>query len=216
MLTNTNDLQKRGATGMWLDSDQDRRNQEEFAVEITSQSVHVRLNASMKSPHGRFYWAAFFVALWIAALCLVVFANGKHGEPGMWHDFAAYPVYSSGFIIPLLILLGCSALIALISWRYIVMAYPSDETFYCDPSALTISKVRWLDIHNKDWRTRSYPLREITGLKYRSVATSKGGAVYGLRFEAAGRSERVLPGLGTHDAGKILTAIKSFGVNVNE
>jgi hypothetical protein len=201
---------------MWLDGGRDRRNQEEFTVEVTSQSVNVRLDASMKSPHGRFYWAAFFVALWIAALCLLVFASGKHGERGMWHDFATYPVNSWGFIIPLLILLGCSALMALISWRYVVMAYPSDETFYCDPSTLTISKVRWLDIHNKDWRTRSYPLSDITGLKYRSIATAKGGAVYGLLFEAAGRSERVLPGLGTHDAGKILKALKSFGVNVKE
>jgi hypothetical protein len=202
--------------GMGLDGGEERLNHEEFELEDTNQSVNVRLNASRKSPHGRFHWAAFFVALWMAALCLLVFANGKHGEPGMWRDFATYPDNSSGFIIPLLILLGCSALIALISWRYVVMAYPSDETFYCDRSTLTISKVRWLDIRNKDRRTRSYPLREVTGLKYRSVATAKGGAVYGLRFEAGGRSERVLPGLGTHDAGKILKAVKSFGVNVNE
>jgi hypothetical protein len=201
---------------MWLDGGRERLNQEEFEVEVTSQSVNVRLNASRKSPRGRFYWAAFFVALWMAALCLLVFASGKHGEPGMWHDFATYPLNSSGFIVPLLILLGCSALMALISWRYVVMAYPSDETFSCDRSTLTISKVRWLDMHNKEWRTRSYPLREITRLKYRSVATAKGGTVYGLRFEAEGRSERVLPGLGTHDAGKILKAVKSFGVNVEE
>ena len=205
-----------GVLGMWLDGSGERLNQEEFEVEVTNQSVSVRLTTSRKSPHGRFYWAAFFVALWIAGLCLLVFANGKHGEPGMWHDFATNPLNSSGFIAPLLILLCCSALLVLISWRYVVMAYPSNETFYCDRSTLTISKVRWLDIHNKDWRTRSYPLRQITGLKYRSVATAKGGAVYGLRFEVEGRSERVLPGLGTHDAGKILKAVKSFGANVNE
>jgi hypothetical protein len=202
--------------GMWLDGGGERPNGAEFEVEVTSQSVNVRLNASRKSPRGRFYWAAFFVVLWIAALCLLMFSNGKHGDPGMWHDFATNTVFSSGFIVPLLILLGCSALVTLLSWRYVVMAYPSDETFSCDRSTLTISKVRWLDIHNKDWRTRSYPLREIAAMKYRSVATAKGGAVYGLRFEAAGRSERVLPGLGTHDARKILEAVKSFGVNVSD
>ncbi|CAN5424102.1 hypothetical protein BH10ACI4_BH10ACI4_05700 [soil metagenome] len=144
------------------------------------------------------------------------FSKGKHGEPGMWHDFATNPVNSSGFIIPLLIIVGCSALVALLSWRYVVMAYPSDETFYCDRSTLTISKVCWLDIHNKDWRVRSYPVEWITGLKYRSVATAKGGAVYGLRFEAGGRSERILPGLGTRDASKILKAVKSLGVDTDE
>jgi hypothetical protein len=101
------------------------------------------------------------VALWIAALCLLVFTNGKHGQPSMWHDFATHPVNSQEFIIPLVILLGVSALMVLISWRYVAMAYPSDETFYCDRSTLTISKVRWLDIHNTDWRTSSYPLDAI-------------------------------------------------------
>jgi len=33
--------------------------------------------------------------------------------------------------------------------------------------------------------------------------------------EVAGRSERVLPGLGTHDAGEILKALKAFGADVN-
>jgi hypothetical protein len=155
------------------------------------------------------------VAVWIAVLSLAVFAEGKRGQPSMWHDLATHPVNSQGFIVPLVILLGASALIVLLSWRYVVMAYPSDETFYCDRSTLTISKVRWLDIQNADWRSLSYPLDAITGIKYRAVARTRGGTVYGLRFKAAGRSERVLPGLGTHDAGEILKALKAFGADVN-
>ena len=52
---------------------QKRVNQEKFEIEVTSQSVKVRLNASKKSPRGRFYWSIFFVAVWIAVfpwLCL--------------------------------------------------------------------------------------------------------------------------------------------------
>jgi hypothetical protein len=195
---------------------QKRFNQEHFEIEVTSQSVKVRLNASKRSPRGRFYWCIFFVAVWIAVLSLAVFAQGKRGQPSMWHNLATHPVNSQGFIVPLIILLGASALIVLISWRYVVMAYPSDETFYCDRSTLTISKVRWLDIQNADWRTRSYPLGAITGIKFRAVARTRGGTVYGLRFKAAGRSERVLPGLGTNDAGEILNALKTFGADVNE
>jgi hypothetical protein len=206
-----------GLLGFWSASGvQERVNQEEFEIEVTKHSVKVRLNASKKSPRGRFYWCIFFVAVWIAVLSLAVFAKGKHGQSSMWHDLATHPVNSQGFIIPLAILLGVSALIVLISWRYVVMAYPSDETFYCDRSTLTISNVRWLDIHNTDWWTRSYPLNAITGIKYKAVARAKGGAVYGIRFKAAGRSERVLPGLGTQDAGKILKAVKAFGADVNE
>lgn len=151
---------------LWLDGGRERLDQEEFEVEATSQSVNVRLNASRTFSCGRFYWADFFVAFWMAALCLLVFANGKYGQPGMWHNFATCPLNSSGFIVPLLLQVDGPALMALISWRYVVMTYPSDENFYCGRSVLTISRVRWLGIHNKDWRTRSYSLREITGLKY--------------------------------------------------
>jgi hypothetical protein len=156
------------------------------------------------------------VTVWIAVLCLVVFANGRHGQSSMWHDLATHPVNSQGFIIPVAMLFGASVLVSLISWRYVVMAYPSDETFYCDRLTLVISKVHWLDIHNRDWWTRSYPLKAITGITYKAVARAKGGAVYGIRFKAAGRSERVLPGLGTQDARKVLKAVEAFGADVNE
>jgi hypothetical protein len=198
-------LNRRSAVGLWSASgSKERINKADFEIEVTTQSLKVRLNASEKSPRGRFYWLASFIALWIVVLSLLVFAPGKHGQPGMWHDFATHPVNSQGFMVPMVILLGASVLMMLLSWRYVVMAYPSDEIFYCDRSTLTLSKVRWLDIHNKDWRTRSYRLDAITGIRYEAVATAKGGAVHGLRFNAAGRSERVLPGLGTRDAGKIL------------
>jgi hypothetical protein len=201
---------------MWTDGKSERNNEADFEVEVTNQAVNVRLNASAKSPRARFYWAASFIVLWLGALCLLSFSKGKHGEPSMWHDLMTYPVSSSGFIIPLLICLGVTALLALLSWRYVVMAYPSDENFHCDRSMLTISKVRWLDWQNRDWKTRTYPVDWITGLKYQAVARAKGGAVYGLRFEAGGRKERILPGLGSHDAGKILSAVKAFGIDVND
>ena len=194
---------------------QKRINQANFEIEVTSQSVKIRLNASKKSPRGRFYWCIFFVAVWIAVLSLAVFPKGKRGQSSMWRDLATHPVNSQGFIVPTAILLGASALIVVLTWRYIVMAYPSDETFYCDRSTLTISKVRWLDIQNADWRTRSYPLNAIIGIKYRAVARTRGATIYGLRFKVAGRSERVLPGLGAHDAGEILKALKAFGADVN-
>ncbi len=199
----------------WIEDNRERLNQQEFEVELTSQSVTVRLCASRKAPHRRFYWAGFWLLVWIGGLCVSLFTQ-KFGEPNAWHDLVTYPVNSLVFIFILLILIGSQALIGLIFWRSVSMNYPSDETFYCDSSILTISKVRWLDVHNKDWKTRSYPIRKITGLKYQPFSRLRKLAPYGLRFEAAGRSERVLPGLGTHDADRIREAVKSFGVHVDE
>jgi hypothetical protein len=133
----------------------------------------------------------------------------------MWHDLTTNPFDSVDFLLPLLLLIGISLLMVLLSWRYVVMAYPSDETFFCDRSTLTISKVRWLDIQNSDWQTQSYPLGEVTAMKYQTIARAKGAAIYGLKFRARGKSKRVLPGLGTSDAGKILEAVRAFQGNVS-
>ena len=102
----------------------------------------------------------------------------------------------------------------LLLWRWVVSAYPSDESFHCDRSTLTISRVRWLDIHNKDWNTRSYVLADIAKIRYRALARAQGGSIYGLRFLAGGRTQRVLPGIKPRQADEILKALKAFGADV--
>lgn len=186
----------------------------DFNVEINDQSVSVRLNVSGISPRGRFYACIFFIATLVLAMCGLLLLPGKHGGPSMWQDLSSHPVGSGGFIFPLVLLLSFPPLIVLVTWRYVVSAYPSDETFRCDRSTLTISKVRWLDIHNKKWDTRSYALTEIEKMGYQAIARAKGASIYGLRFMACGKTQRVLPGLKAREADKILQALKAFGVNV--
>ena len=96
------------------------------------------------------------------------------------------------------------------------MAYPSDESFHCDRSTLTISRVRWLDIHNKDWETRSYPLADIEKIRYQALASAKGSSIYGLRFLAGGKTQRVLPGITPRQADKVLKALKALGADVSD
>jgi len=73
-------------------------------------------------------------------------------------------------MVPLVLLLSVPVLMGLLLWRYIMLAYPSAETFHCDGVTLTLSQVRWLDVHNKRWDTRSYPLAEIAEMKYQAIA----------------------------------------------
>jgi hypothetical protein len=177
-------------------------------VDINDQSVSVRLNASGRSPRGRFYACISFIAMWAVLICGLLFLPGKGGTASMWHDL------SQGFIVPLAILVGCSVLMVLLTWRYTVSAYPSDETFHCDRSALTISKVRWLDFTNKHWDTRYYTLASLQEMSYDRIARLRGTSIYGLRVIAEGRTQRVLPGLKPRQADKILRALKAFGVDV--
>jgi hypothetical protein len=57
-------------------------------------------------------------------------------------------------------------------------------------------------------------MEEIENLKYQAIASARGVSIYGLRFKAGGRTQRVLPGLKPRDADKILKALKAFGVDV--
>ncbi len=98
--------------------------------------------------------------------------------------------------------------------RYVTLAYPSDETFRCDRSTLSIARVRWLDIRNSHWDRWSHSLSDVEGIQYRAIARLRVGSIYGLRFISGGKTRRVLPGLKPHDAEKILTALKALGADV--
>jgi hypothetical protein len=132
----------------------------------------------------------------------------------MWHDLKSSPADSGDFIFPVTILLGSPLLMGLLTWRYLVSDYPSDEIFHCDGRTLTVSKVPWLDIHNKHWDSRSYTLTDIVDLRYQAIARAKGSSIYGLCFVATGRAHRVLPGLKPREADKILKALKALGADV--
>lgn len=188
--------------------------EQEFQLEITDQSAFVRLTVSGKT---RFFALAFFACVSALVLSAILFLPGKHGRPSMWHDLSTSSVGSADFLIPFfLLLLGFPLLIIVLPRRYVMLAYPSGETFRCDRSTLSIAKVRWLDVRNNHWNTCSFPLAEVREIRYGAIAQLKGGAVYGLRFVAGGKNCRVLPGLKPRDAERLLTALKTFGADVSE
>src|SRR5208337_2508186 len=184
---------------------------QEFQVEVTKQSVDVRLNAPRRT---RFYALAFFGGLTVLAMCALLFLPGKHGAPSMWHDLLMSNADSSGFLFGCFLLLSFPFLILVMTKRYVRLAFPSDETFHCDGSKLTIARARWLDVHNSRWDTFSIALADVREIRYRRIAYLRGYSVYGLRFIAGGKTRRVLPGLKGGDAEKILLTLKAFGADI--
>jgi hypothetical protein len=184
--------------------------EQQFHIEATNQSVYVRMDAG----RTRFFALASFVCLAVLGICALLFLPGKHGDPSMWHDLSAGPAGSAGFLTRLALLL-CSPLFMVVTTkRYVMLAYPSDETFRCDRSTLSISRVRWFDVDNHRWDTQSYSLVEVRGIRYGAVASLRGYSIYGLRFEAGGRTQRILPGLKPRDAETLLAKLKAFGADV--
>jgi hypothetical protein len=46
------------------------------------------------------------------------------------------------------------------------------------------------------------------------ITRLRGYSIYGLRLDAGGKTQRVLPGLKPRDAEKLLTTLKAFGADV--
>ena len=185
-----------------------------FEIVITESSIDVRHDVSSESPRGRFYAGLFFLALMTLLLCGLIFLPGKHGRPNMWHDFSTSPIDSEDFILPLSLILLFATGSGYIATRYLLAAYPSDEAIHCDRSTLTVSKVPWLDASNRTWRTRSYPLGEVSKLRFGIIASAKGSSIYGIRFVATGKDQKILPGIQAPEAAEILKALAILGADV--
>jgi hypothetical protein len=189
-----------------------------FNIELTDQSVDVRLITSENSPRGRFYAVFGNLAMMVLVPLFCLSCPRRNGGTSIWHDLSSVPLDSFDFMFYmslLIVMVGIPVLyMTVTSWEYGVAANPSDQTLYCDRSTLTISTVRWLDIDNKDWETCSYALEEITKMKYGVIAATRGGTVYGLCFCARSKVHCVLPGVKPRTADKILKALKALGVDV--
>jgi phosphoribosylformylglycinamidine (FGAM) synthase PurS component len=185
----------------------------DFSISITDKVVDVRYTPSVSDPRGKLFGFIFIISTLVVLACALLFLPGKHGNPSMWHDLASAPTGSSGFLIPVI---GLMLFIGLFGWqgfRYARAAWASDETFHCDREAITISRIPWLNFSNRIWRTYTYPLTEVSAIRFAVIASAKGRQSWGLRFRAHGR-KWVLPGLEAPEAKTILTGLKALGADV--
>jgi hypothetical protein len=185
----------------------------DFSISITDKAVDVRYTPSVSDPRGKLFGFIFIIIAIVVVACAVLFLPGKHGNPSMWHDLVSAPADSSGFLVPVI---GLVLFIGLFGWqgfRYARAAWASDETFQCDREAITISRIPWLNFSNRIWRTYTYPLTEVSAIRFAVIASAKGRQFWGLRFRADGR-KWVLPGLEAPEAKTILAGLKALGADV--
>ena len=184
----------------------------DFSIAVTDKAVEVRYTPSVSEPRGKLFGFIVIFSTIIVLACALLFLPGKHGNPSMWHDLVSAPSDSSVVFGPIILTL----FIGLSGWqgfRYARAAWASDETFYCDREAITISRIPWLDFSNRTWRTYTYPLAEVSGIRFAVIASAKGRSFWGLRFRANGR-RWALPGLEAPEAKTILTGLKALGADV--
>jgi hypothetical protein len=138
---------------------------------------------------------------------------GKPGTHSIWVDLSKTPINywrlwsAFCFIFPFAILMGWFFV-----W-WIASAWPADDALQCSGGEWTISRTRWFDTQDK-LVARTYPLNQITQLRYAVLAAAKGSTIYGLRFKANGKRQKLLAGLEAPEAGLILSGLKALGADV--
>jgi hypothetical protein len=184
----------------------------DFSISVAATAVDVTYTPSNSEPRGKLFGLIFTISTLVLMVCALLFLPGKHGNPSMWHDLTSDPPTSLLFFIMLVIV----PLIGLFSWqgfRYARAAWASDETSHCDREGITVKRIPWLDFSNRTWRTYTYPLSEVSAIRFAVIASAKGRAFWGLRFRAHGR-KWALPGLEAPEAKEILTGLKALGADV--
>lgn len=183
----------------------------DFSISITDRAVDVSYTPSASEPRGKLFGFLSIISMIVLMACGVLFLPGKHGNPSMWHDLTN--ASSGSFVV--FVTIGFFLFVGLVGWqgfRYARAAWASDETFHCDREAITIKRIPWLDFSNRTWRTYTYPLAEVSAIRFAVIASGKGRAFWGLRFLAHGR-KWALPGLEAPEAKQILTGLRALGAD---
>ncbi len=187
----------------------------DFSISIKDDAVDVRYTPSAGKPHGKLFGLVLTFNMLVLFICFVLFMPDKHGGPSVWNYLASTPTESSWFVGDVILLLLAAAGLSWHAFRYARVAWASDETFHCDRQAITISRIPWLDFSNRTWRTHTYPLTEVRGIRFAVIASANRERIWGLRFRAYGR-RWALPGLGATEAKAILVGLKALGADAPE
>lgn len=184
----------------------------DFSITITDKAVDVGHTPSASKPRGKVFGFIFTIGILVLMGCVVLFLPDKHGGPSIWEDLNSDTsgltlVFTAIALLPFLGLFGWQ------QFRYARAAWASDETFHCDREAITIKRIPWLDFSNRAWRTYTYPLAEVSDIRFAVIASQRGGVLWGLRFRAHGR-KWALPGLEAPEAKEILTGLRALGADV--
>ncbi len=117
--------------------------------------------------------------------------------------------YSSNWPLLLAITFFAGSLL----WGALRSLFPSGESLTCDRSTLTIGRIPNTSLRGR-WNSRRSQSMRSKRLQFAQVRYSRYGGVTGLRFKADGKTKKILAGLESPEAAKILDALVSFGVNV--
>jgi hypothetical protein len=127
---------------------------------------------------------------------------------GIAHDLLDGLWGSKAAVVPALIFL----IFSWMSFQLARMLFGRREVLRCTNDDLEVINCDF----GYTWRRRTFSKQDVKGIEFASVGFSGYGAVKGLRFEGAGKQIKLLRGLRSAEAEKILTKLTALGFDTGE
>jgi hypothetical protein len=183
-----------------------------YEIRIKTDSVDARWDNSSRPIWLRLLGSAA-VALGGALLAYVgLIRPDRNGYSNLWrlmHDH-----FTSRFLIDAVIP-GCYIFLVWLLFAALAIRsfFTSGQMLHCDRSQLTVAKIPWINF-NGQWRSRTFPVAEISQMELAIWPTRNRETLYLIRFRACGMEEKILQGINASEGYRILKGVKALGVDV--
>ncbi len=160
-----------------------------YEINITAGSVDVKRDDSNRSIKSRVYVGLVFFALAAIPSYSMVFTS-RSGYSAWWNltnmprgseDFSSAALAATIAVI----LSGSLLLVGVANF------FPSGETLHCDRSTFTSSKTPWFNFRGR-WTTRTFPIAEVSQLRFAVWWAGRGRTTYCIRYFAGSKEQKLL------------------------
>lgn len=187
-----------------------------YDVKVSADSVDAKWERSHRSIFVRVFGSIATIALAAALMYFVAFLPlHPHDRYTMWYVLRHERVSSRYFIEAAIETLLICALWGFILAVGVRSLFPSGEKLHGDRSQLTVSKIPWANFRGR-WMIRAFSRAEILQMEYGILrrGTAKSPSVYGIRFLAGGKVQKILSWIEAPEASHLLRGLERLGFNV--
>jgi hypothetical protein len=184
-----------------------------YKVKIGADYVDAKWDSSYRSIPVRVFGSIAMAVLAAAWMYYAVF-RPHHGYAVWWtltHERASSRYFIETAVAILLNLILSGYILAL----GVRSLFPSGEKLRCDYSQLIVSKIPWVSFRGR-WTTRVFSLAEISQMEYEVLrrGTARDPSVYGIRFLADGKVQKILSRIEAPEASHLLRGLERLGLDI--
>jgi hypothetical protein len=187
-----------------------------YDVIVRADSVDAKWERSYRSIPVRVFGSIAMIALATALMYFIVFLPlHPHDGNTAWYVLRHERVSSGYFIEAAIMTLLFWVLCGFILAAGVRSLFPSGEKLHGDCSQLIVSKIPWVNFRGR-WTIRVFSLAEVSQMEYGILrrGTAKVPSVYGIRFYANGKVQKILSWIEAPEASHLLRGLKRLGYDV--